>query len=312
MKSLRKAISPFLAFILIVALFTGCAGKPGASVTGASVDSSGHLILMLSSGSTVDAGYVVGPTGVTGATGPAGPTGATGVTGPIGPTGATGPAGPAGPASTSGSSVLISQSSLVNKILPSMVYIEVNIPRFGGGSGTGVIISGSRGYILTCFHVVTLERATFTPGTTISVTLSTGTIIQATFVTGSYGRDWAVIQLNTVLPGLQAATLGSSSASAVGDYVLSGGFALGYTPNPSFSFGIISAFRLLDDGYNYVQTDAAINSGDSGGPLLNMAGQVIGINDAGEVYNNQGDPVMTMEYCLPMSELIAAIQTYVG
>jgi S1-C subfamily serine protease len=148
--------------------------------------------------------------------------------------------------------------------------------------------------------------------TTVNVTLNTGVTIPATVVVGSKGRDWAVIKLNTVPSGLQAATLGSSSASAVGDYVVSGGFALGYTPNPSFTFGIISAFRKLDDGYNYVQTDAAINPGDSGGPLLNMAGQVIGINDSGEVYDNSGDPVMNMAYCLPMDELITLIQTYVG
>jgi S1-C subfamily serine protease len=98
----------------------------------------------------------------------------------------------------------------------------------------------------------------------------------------------------------------------VGDYVVSGGFALGYTPNPSFSFGIISAFRLYSDGYNYVQTDAAINPGDSGGPLLNMAGQVIGIDDSADVYDNQGNPVMNMAYCLPMSELLPNLQSYVN
>ena len=309
MKLLRKAFGPFLAFILIIALFTGCVGKPGASVTGASIDGSGHLILTLSSGSTVDAGYVVGPTGATGATGPTGATGATGATG------STGPQGPAGSSGSGGT--LASVSSLIAKIVPTMVYVDVVIPHFGEFIGTGVIIS-SRGYILTCWHVIAGENSrgivmtTLTPGSTYNVTLNTGTTVPATYVTGAYGREWAVLQLNTVPAGLQAATLGSSSTATVGDYVVSGGFALGYTPNPSFSFGIISAFRLLSDGYNYVQTDAAINAGDSGGPLLNMAGQVIGINDSGDIYDNQGDPVMVMEYCLPMDELIATIHTYVG
>jgi S1-C subfamily serine protease len=154
---------------------------------------------------------------------------------------------------------------------------------------------------------------TLTPGSTYNVTLNTGTTIPATFVAGAYGRDWAVIQLSTVPAGLPAATMGSSSAASVGDYVVLGGFALGYTPNPSFSFGIISAFRRLDDGFNYVQTDAAMNEGDSGGPLLNMAGQVIGINDETDVYvPTDGSPVANMAYCLPMDELISAIQTYVG
>jgi serine protease Do len=98
----------------------------------------------------------------------------------------------------------------------------------------------------------------------------------------------------------------------VGDYVMSAGFALGYTPNPTVTFGMISAFRLLSDNYHYVQTDAAINSGDSGGPLVNMAGQVIGINDSADVTDNNGDQVMNMGYCLPMSELLPLIQKYVG
>ena len=68
MKFLRKANGPILAFIPIIALLSGCAGQPGASVTAASVDSSGHLMLALSNGSTLDAGYVVGATGATGAT----------------------------------------------------------------------------------------------------------------------------------------------------------------------------------------------------------------------------------------------------
>jgi serine protease Do len=94
--------------------------------------------------------------------------------------------------------------------------------------------------------------------------------------------------------------------------VVSGGFALAYTPNPSFTLGIISAFRTLDDNYNYIQTDAAINAGDSGGPLVNMDGQVIGINDSADVYDNAGDPVMNMAYCLPMDEISPQIQAYIG
>ena len=308
MRFLQRFSGPILVFVLIIGLFSGCAGKPGAagvSVSGAGVNNSGHLILTMSNGSTVDAGYVVGPTGVTGATGatgPAGPAGATGTAGAAGPTGASGPQGPAGSSGSGGG--LASQSSLIAKIVPTLVYIDVRTTQ-GEDIGTGVIISASRGYILTAYHVIS-------GATSIEVTLSSGVTIPATVVIGSKGRDYAVIKLNNVPSGLQAATLGSSSASAVGDYVVSGGFALAYTPNPSFAFGIITAFRRLSDGFNYIQTDAAINAGDSGGPLFNMAGQVIGINDAGETFDNQGDPVMTMEYCLPMDELLPVIQTYVG
>jgi serine protease Do len=308
MRKLFKLIAPVVVLLLISAGLAGCAGPAGATgvgVSSASVNSSGHLILTLSDGKTVDAGNVVGPTGATGTAGATGATGATGPTGPAGPTGATGPTGPAGPAGTAtGGGSLASLSAVINKAVPTMVYVEARNAQ-GGDSGTGVIISASRGYILTAYHVVN-------GATSISVTVNNGTTIPATFVIGASGRDYAVLKLSTVPSGLQAATLGSSSASAVGDFVLSAGFALGYQPNVSWAFGMLTAFRRLPDGYMYVQTDAAINAGDSGGPLFNMAGQVIGINDSADVLDNQGDPVMNMAYCLPMDELISAVQTYVN
>ena len=233
------------------------------------------------------------------------PAGAVGATGPQGPAGATGPAGPAGatgPAGASGS--LSSLSSLINKTAPTLVYIAA-MDLFGGASGTGIIISASRGYILTAYHVID-------GATRISVTTSGGISVAATIVNGQFGRDWAVLRLNNVPAGLQAATLGSSSAAAVGDFVVSGGFALGYRPNPSWAFGMLTAVRRLSDGFTYVQTDAAINAGDSGGPLFNIAGQVIGINDAAEVYDRNGDPVMNMAYCLPIDDFISSIQQYVN
>jgi serine protease Do len=302
---LFKLIAPVMVILLLVSGLASCAGPAGATgvgVTSASVNSSGHLILTLSDGKTLDAGNVVGPTG---ATGPAGATGATGPTGPAGPVGPTGPAGPAGPGGTStGGGTLSSLSTLINKATPTMVYIEARNAQ-GGDSGTGVVISASRGYILTAYHVVN-------GATSINVTINSGVTIPATYVIGASGRDYAVLKLNSVPSGLQAATLASSSASAVGDFVVSAGFALGYQPNVSWAFGMLTAFRRLSDGYMYVQTDAAINAGDSGGPLFNMAGQVIGINDASDVIDNQGDPVMNMAYCLPMDELAPSIQQYVN
>jgi S1-C subfamily serine protease len=296
MKTSRQALCIFVLLSLMLGLLGGCTGKPGATgvgVTAASVNSAGHLIVSLSSGETLDAGSVLGPQG------PAGPAGATGQTGLNGPPG---PAGPAGPSGSGGT--LASLNALINNTSPTLAYIDV-VSRFGEDVGTGVIISSSRGYILTAYHVIAGAMS-------INVVLSSGANIPASFVAGSQGRDYAIIKLNSVPAGLKAATLGSSSASAVGDYVVSGGFALGYHPNASYSFGIISAFRRMSDGFNYIQTDAAINSGDSGGPLLNMSGQVIGINDSADVYNSIGDPVMNMAYCLPMDELISLIQTYVG
>jgi serine protease Do len=288
MKNLYKAMALLIAPFLVFVMLTGCAGKTGADIAGATVDSSGHLIISLSSGASTDAGYVVGPAGATGATGAAGP---------AGPAGSTGPTGSVGPGTSTGA------QGISASITPSLVYIDV-IRTSGETIGSGVII-GKQGYILTCYHTVT-------GATSINVTLNNGTTVVATYITGEQGRDYAVIKLNNIPSGLQIATLGSSSAASPGDHVVLGGFALGYTPNPSFTYGIISAFRKLSDGYNYIQTDAAMNISDGGGPLINMAGQVIGINDQSDVFDNSNDPVQNMAYCLPMDEIITAIQTYVG
>lgn len=308
---LQKAAKSLVAISMLLVSMTGCAGPAGTGISGANVNESGHLVLSLSNGQTVDAGSVIGPAGPTGPTGTAGaaglqgPQGPAGTAGVAGPAGATGPAGPPGPAGASGniSQAFTSVNALTAKIQPTLAYITVTLAR-GESIGTGVIIS-QQGYILTAYHVVS-------GGSAIDVTLSDNTTVPATFVAGARGRDWAVIKLNTVPANLPVAPLASSAAAKVGDAVVSGGFALGYSPNPSFTFGIISAFRTLSDNFNYVQTDAAINSGDSGGPLFNMTGQVIGINDSVDVYNDAGDPVMSMAYCLPMSELLPLIQQYVG
>lgn len=290
MKFQRSAVT-FLVISSIVMGLAGCASKAGAQIAGAKIDGSGNLIVSLSDGSTTDVGYAVGP---------AGPIGSAGATGPAGATGATGPIGPAGsPAGSTGSAL----SSIVKAITPSIAYLDVFKGR-AENIGSGIVI-GKLGYILTAFHTVT-------GATSISVTINGGTPIPATMVTGAAGRDWAVIKLSSVPAGLQIAALGSSAASAVGDHVVLGGFALGYTPNPSFSYGVISAFRKYSDGFNYIQTDAAMNISDGGGPLLNTAGKVIGINSFADISDSSGDPAMQMEYCVPIDEITSLIQAYVG
>jgi S1-C subfamily serine protease len=282
MRLFRSAVLPFVVTFLLLILMAGCAGQTasrapaGAGITAATVDSSGHLILMLSGGATLDAGDVVGPAGVAGPVGPAGPQGAAG-------------------------SQNASFSNIAAQIRPTLVYIDVTARR-SGASATGIIIS-NKGYILTCYHVIDGM-------TSINVTLPDGQTIPATVVGGSKDRDDAIIKLNTVPSNLQVAKLSSSSAMAVGDYVMSAGFALGYK-EPTFTFGIVSAFQTLSDGFKYVQTNAPINPGDSGGPLVNMKGEVIGVNDAGETFDNNGDPIMDMEYCIPIDEIQSLIQSSV-
>jgi S1-C subfamily serine protease len=296
MKIRCEFAAAFTALSIILVL-TGCAEKAGAELAGANIDSSGNLIVSMSDGSSTNAGHAVGPAGLSGAAGATGPAGVTGVVGPTGATGATGSAGSLG--GLTGNVF----NAVIKTVTPSIAYLDIIRGRTET-KGSGVVI-GKLGYILTCYHTVSAA-------TSISVTINGGTPIPATMVTGAQGRDWAVIKLNTVPSGLQVAVLGSSAASLVGDPVVLGGFALGYTPNPSFSYGTITAFRKLSDGFNYVQTDAAMNLGDGGGPLLNASGKVIGINDQADLFSNSGDPVMQMAYCIPIDELTSLIQSYVG
>ena len=174
--------------------------------------------------------------------------------------------------------------SVVEKAQASVVAIEFNTTTSvrgrtvqGSGAGSGVIISGN-GLVLTNAHVV--ENAT-----NLKVTLSDGSKYDATIIGSDTTQDIALIQLQNA-SNLPAATLGSSADLQVGDGVVAIGNALDLDGSLTVTSGIVSAKdRSLSnsDGStlaHLIQTDAAINSGNSGGPLLNMAGQVVGINTA--------------------------------
>ena len=174
--------------------------------------------------------------------------------------------------------------SVVEKAEASVVALEFNTTATqrgrtvqGSGAGSGVIIS-SDGLVLTNAHVV--ENAT-----NMKVTLSDGTKYNATIVGSDATQDIALVQLQGA-SNLPAATLGSSSALQVGDAVVAIGNALDLDGSLTVTSGIVSAEnRSLTNSdnstlANLIQTDAAINSGNSGGPLLNMDGEVVGINTA--------------------------------
>ena len=144
-------------------------------------------------------------------------------------------------------------------------------------AGSGVIISAD-GLVLTNAHVVDGADV-------IQVQLSDKRTIRADLVGTSPSHDIALVRLRDTT-NLVPATLGSSDAMQVGDQVVAIGNALALGDAPTVTTGIVSAKgRTLEDGQttlkNLIQTDAAINHGNSGGPLLNAAGQVVGINSAG-------------------------------
>jgi len=162
-------------------------------------------------------------------------------------------------------------------VAPTVVQIEIETGDgvFGGGQGTGFIIS-SEGQVVTNAHVV--ENAT-----DIQVMLYDGSLLEAELVQQDPTRDLAVLQIEG--EDLPAARLGLSADVEVGDEVLAIGNALGLGDTPTVTTGIVSALEreLQLSGSRLtrlIQTDAAINPGNSGGPLVNANGEVIGVNTA--------------------------------
>jgi putative serine protease PepD len=181
-------------------------------------------------------------------------------------------------------------SATVAKVLPSVVQVNVTSGN-SKGIGSGVIIS-SDGKILTNNHVVSGADA-------VTVTLSDGRTVDAEVLGTDPSSDLAMIQAKNV-SGLTAAMLGDSDSVKVGDQVIAIGSPAGL--QNTVTTGIVSAlnrevtvsaedreqsqlpFSRNGSGstvtYHAIQTDASINQGNSGGPLFNAAGEVIGVNSA--------------------------------
>lgn len=144
--------------------------------------------------------------------------------------------------------------------------------RNAASSGTGVVISAD-GYIVTNSHVVEDAEA-------IEVTFTDGQVIPASIVGADEISDLAVLYVDA--GNLKAAEFGDSNALRVGDAVVAIGDPLGVELRGTMTDGIVSAInRDITTGgrtMTLIQTNAALNSGNSGGPLLNCYGQVIGIN----------------------------------
>ena len=155
--------------------------------------------------------------------------------------------------------------------IPSVVSISCHT-KTGNSSGTGVILS-KNGYIVTNAHVLEDAQA-------VTVQLTDNRSFQANLVGSDEISDLAVLFINA--EDLVPAVFGDSGSLRVGDTVTAIGDPLGVEFRGSFTDGIISAINrdVAVDGrtMNLIQTNAALNSGNSGGPLINCYGQVIGIN----------------------------------
>ena len=212
--------------------------------------------------------------------------------------------------SSSGSSSSSSNvASVVNEVMPSVVSITSTIQSsnyygFGTqeseGAGSGFIVAKTKDNLMiaTNNHVVS-------DATSLTVGFADDTTAKATVVGTDSRADLAVISVkikdikDSTASKIKVATLGSSDDLKVGEEVVAIGNALGY--GQSVTTGVVSAknreVSLTDGTMNLLQTDAAINPGNSGGVLINMDGQVVGINNA----KLEDTSVEGMGYAIPIT-----------
>jgi serine protease Do len=197
--------------------------------------------------------------------------------------------------------------SAVNTVSPAVVVIQTSAYGFGSVSGVGSgFIYNPNGYILTNNHVIAGAGS-------ITVTLADGRSFPGTVVTANSSADLAVVKIDAT--GLPVAPLGSSSDLTIGQLAIVIGDPLGEFSN-TVTTGVISGLnRSITAGSNprnseqlagLIQTDAAINEGNSGGPVVNAAGQVVGIATAA-ASNAEG-----IGFAIPIDSARAIMSSAIG
>ena len=177
----------------------------------------------------------------------------------------------------------------------------------GTSRGSGFVLSED-GYVVTNHHVV--EKAT-----AVNVTLHDGTEYEAKIVGSDATNDVAVLKITQNVQ-LQAVKIGSSDALLVGDQVVAIGNPLGELTS-TLTVGYVSAKErdVTTDGktINMIQTDAAINSGNSGGPLFNSKGEVVGITTAKYSGNSSsGASIEGIGFAIPIDDVMPLIDDFIN
>ena len=218
---------------------------------------------------------------------------------------------------TSTSTVTSDVSDIVENTLPSIVSITnmsvQEVQNFFGGisqqesesAGSGIIISQNDSELLVVTNNHVVEGSD-----TLTVTFNDGNSVEAQIKGTDSARDLAVVAVpldkisDDTMNAIKVATLGDSDSLKVGEPAIAIGNALGY--GQSVTTGIVSATGRTIDGFDgeYIQTDAAINPGNSGGALLNMEGEVVGINSA----KLASTEVEGMGYAIAISDVTDILQ----
>ena len=193
----------------------------------------------------------------------------------------------------------------INEVYDAVVYVEVHDDGEKISSGSGFIYKkdNSNAYILTNYHVIQ-------NGNSFSVTLSNGKEIKAKYINGDQYYDMAILKIESK-EVTKVVKLGDSSKVELGDTVFTVGSPLGKDYMGTITKGIISGInrmlsvKLASGSYlmEVIQVDASINSGNSGGPLCNINGEVIGITSS----KATGNYVEGMGFAIPINSIQAIL-----
>ena len=196
-------------------------------------------------------------------------------------------------------------AGVVAAVEPGVVTVHTLISSQGGqgsAAGTGMVLTAD-GEVLTNAHVVEGAES-------ITVTLAgESQARQATLVGADADADLALLKIDGA-SGLTTVELGDSNSLQVGDDVVAVGNALNLRGGPTVTRGIVSALGRSLEGSGLtglIQTDASISSGNSGGPLVNAAGQVIGINTAVATGGN-GSSAENIGFAIPLDRALPVVE----
>jgi S1-C subfamily serine protease len=202
---------------------------------------------------------------------------------------------------------VLNDSAVYNKVEPGVVDVAANLQYLDEtAEGTGIVINAAKGLVLTNNHVID-------DATSVTVTpVASGRTYQATIVGYDLADDVALLKIRGAT-GLKAVATGDSDALAIGSQVLALGNEAGQGGPPTVARGVISSTGrsivasdqssgLTETLHGMLQTSADIRPGDSGGPLANAAGQVVGVDTAA----GSGGPGMSFAgYAIPINTALA-------